>query len=507
MLLAHDLGTTGDKASLHRDDGELVAAVVEEYSTDFGPGGRVEQDPASWWAAVCASTRALLALTDTRPEDVHALSFSGQMMGATLLDADYQPTRPTLIWADTRSIRESQRVAERVGMAAGYRILGHRLNPTYTLSKLMWVRDHEPEVFSRTRHVCAAKDYVGWRLTGRLATDPSDASAMNAFDQHTRRWSDTVLEAAGLDVALFPPILASTDVLGEVTAAAAAECGLRPGTAVVVGGGDGPMAAVGAGITRPEDGPYACLGTSSWISLTATEPLYDPAMATMTFDHVRPGHFVPTATMQAGAGSLEWWGDVLAPDRAEDRLIRILSECVDRPVSKEGLYFLPYLLGERSPYWDPAARGTFVGLSRHHGSGHLTRAVLEGVGFNLLTCIDAFRACGVQVEAMDAVGGGARSDTWLQILADIWGCVVRRRSVAGEGNSLGAAVTAGKAIGTISDLSAARDLSTVTAEFVPDPERHAGYRLEHERFTAAYEALRAWFAGSARAAERGGENG
>lgn len=507
MLLAHDLGTTGDKASLHHDDGALVAAVMEEYRTDFAPGGRVEQDPADWWAAVCSSTRALMAATDTRPEDVHAVSFSGQMMGATLLDADHRPTRPTLIWADTRSGREAQRVADRVGMAAGYRILGHRLNPTYTLGKLMWVRDHEPEVFARTRHVCAAKDYIGWRLTGRLATDPSDASAMNAFDQHSRQWSATVLDAAGLDAALFPPILASTDVLGEVTAEAAAECGLRPGTAVVVGGGDGPMAAVGAGVTTPEDGAYACLGTSSWISLTATEPLYDPAMATMTFDHVRPGHFVPTATMQAGAGSLEWWGDVLAPDKSADRFDRILRECANRPVSAEGLYFLPYLLGERSPCWDPAARGSFVGLSRHHGPGHLTRAVLEGVGFNLLTCLDAFRACGVEIDAVDAIGGGARSDSWLQILADIWGCVVRRRTVAGEGNSLGAAVTAGTAIGTIPDLAAARDLSTVTAEFLPDPERHADYRAEHARFTAAYQALRPWFAAATTYDDRGATDG
>jgi len=503
MLLAHDLGTTGDKASLHHDDGRLVAAVVEEYRTDFAAGGRVEQDPADWWAAACESTRALLAATDTRPEEVHAVSFSGQMMGATLLDADYRPTRPTLIWADTRSEREANQLADRVGMEVGYRILGHRINPTYTLSKLMWVRNHEPQVFAQTRHVCAAKDYIGWKLTGRLATDPSDASAMNAFDQHTRCWSDTMLTAADLDAGLFPPILPSTDVLGEVTVQAAAECGLRPGTPVVVGGGDGPMAAVGAGVTTPEDGAYVCLGTSSWISLTAAQPLYDPTMATMTFDHVRPGYFVPTATMQAGAGSLEWWGDVLDVARSRDRFNRILSECVDRPASAEGLFFLPYILGERSPYWDPAARGTFVGISRHHSQGHLTRAVLEGVGFNLLTCLDAFRACGVQIGSVDAVGGGARSDTWLQILADIWGCAVRRRTVSGEGNSLGAAVTAGTAIGTISDLSAARDLSTVTAEFLPSPERHAAYREEHQRFTTAYEALRPWFSHAATHTGRG----
>ena len=189
MLLAHDLGTTGDKASLHDDDGRLLASCTAPYDTDYGPGGRVEQDPHAWWEAFCAATRQLLSETGTPASAVSAVSFSGQMMGATLLDADHEPVRPSLIWADTRSGRQADEVAAKVGEDEAYRILGHRLNPTYTLTKTMWVRDHEPEVFARVRHVCAAKDYLVWRLTGRLVTDPSDASAMNAFDQHERTWS------------------------------------------------------------------------------------------------------------------------------------------------------------------------------------------------------------------------------------------------------------------------------------------------------------------------------
>jgi xylulokinase len=365
----------------------------------------------------------------------------------------------------------------------------------------MWVRDHEPDLFARARHVCAAKDYVVGLLTGELVTDPSDASAMNAFDQHARGWSSTILGAAGLDPALFPDIVPSTHVAGTIRPTVAEECGLSPGTAVVVGGGDGPMAAVGAGVTAPEHGPYVCLGTSSWISLTSTAPLYDPGMATMTFDHVRPGHFVPTATMQAGAGSLDWLSEVLAPGHGSDRFTRLVDASTDVDASADGLYFLPYVLGERSPYWNPDARGTFVGLSRHHGPAELTRAVLEGVGFNLLTCIEAFRATGVQVETVDAVGGGAQSAGWLQVLADQWGCTVRRRTVAGAGNSLGAAVTAGVAIGSIDDFARGRELSQVTAEFVPDAERHAAYVARHMWFTQAYEALVPWFAGVRRALE------
>jgi xylulokinase len=341
MLIAHDLGTTGDKASLHEDDGTMVASHIAEYDTTYGAGGQAEQDPRAWWDAVCAATRHLLGRTGTPAEAVAAVSFSGQMMGAVLLDADHAPVRPAIIWADTRSAREAEAVIAKLGEDEAYRILGHRLNPTYTLTKTMWVREHEPEVFGRVRHVCAAKDYVTWRLTGRLVTDPSDASAMNAFDQHTRGWSEVVLDAADLDPVIFPEIVPATEVVGTVTERAATETGLAAGTAVVAGGGDGPMAAVGAGVTLPEDGPYVCLGTSSWISMTSTEPLYDPQMATMTFDHVRPGHFVPTATMQAGGGSLDWVSDVLAPGRQSGRFDTLVEAARTSVGASDGLFFLP----------------------------------------------------------------------------------------------------------------------------------------------------------------------
>lgn len=495
MLLAHDLGTTGDKASLHEDNGTMVASHTVSYPTDYGPGGKVEQDPHAWWDSVCEATRHLLEKSGILSAEVKAVSFSGQMMGAVLLDEDYAPVRPAIIWADTRSTSQAERVTARLGQDEGYRILGHRLNPTYTLTKTMWVRDHEPETFARVRHVCAAKDYVTWRLSGELVTDPSDASAMNAFDQHTRTWSDAVLDAADLTTALFPEIVASTCVVGVVSREAAADCGLRAGTPVVVGGGDGPMAAVGAGVTSPEDGPYVCLGTSSWISMTTSEPVYDPDKATMTFDHVRPGYFVPTATMQAGGGSLDWISDVLEPGRAGGRFSRLVGAAREATAASDGLYFLPYILGERSPYWNPDARGTFIGLSRHHGPADLTRAVLEGVGFNLLSCIESFRRSGHAVTSVDAVGGGAESDVWLQLLADQWGCVVRRRTVVGEGNSLGAAVTAGVAIGSLDGFARSRELSTVAAEFAPDEDRHTTYVEQHRWFTQAYTALVPWFSG------------
>ena len=493
MLVAHDLGTTGNKASLHSPDGRLLSAVTVGYGARFGSGGLAEQDPEDWWNAVVEATRTLLSRTGTSPDAVSGLVVSGQMMGAVLLDAEYRPVRPAIIWADTRSTAQTRQLEERLGDVDAYRLLGHRLNPTYSVEKVMWVRDNEPDAFARTRHFCVAKDFIVQRLTGVLATDRSDASATNAYDQQAGTWSAAVLAAADLSPELFPPIVDSTTVVGTIRPAVAAELGLAPSTPVVMGGGDGPIAAVGAGIVAPEDGAYVCLGTSSWISFASDTPIYDPLRRTMTFDNVVPGSFVPTATMQAGGAAVQWAAEVLAPAQSPAALGSLVEAAGDAEAAATGLYFLPYLLGERSPHWNPDAAGTFLGLGRHHGAAELTRAVLEGVAFNLLTCITAFRQAGATIDRIDAIGGGAASDVWLQIFADVWGLPVRRRSVVEEANSLGAAVTAAVALGLVPDFRAAHSLSTVTAEFRPDEDRHKLYVAAHEIFADGYDRLVPWF--------------
>lgn len=496
MIIAHDLGTTGNKASLHHDDGRIVASVTVAYPAHFAAGGVAEQNPDDWWNAVVAATRDLIARTSTPTSDIVGLVVSGQMMGAVLLDAEGEPARPAIIWADTRAGAQQRELEDAIGAGRAYGILGHRLNPTYSVEKIMWVRDNEPDVWARVRRVCVAKDFIVLRLTGRLATDRSDASGTNAYDQAAGTWSDEVLRAARLDRALFPEILESTQIAGALTDAAATALGLHTGVRVVMGGGDGPLAAVGSGVVAPEDGAYVCLGTSSWISFAADAPLHDPGMRTFTFDNVVPGSFVPTATMQAGGASVQWIAEALSPDPAHPETGRLTAEA-SADVDTDDLYFLPYLLGERSPLWDPDARGAFVGLSRHHGQAHLVRAVLEGTAFNLLSCIQAFRASGAVIDRIDAVGGGAQSDVYLSVLADVWGVPVRRRTIVEEANSLGAAVTAAVGLG-ITDFSAARALSEVTAEFAPDAGRHAVYAERHARFTDAYAALAPWFAGRPR---------
>lgn len=492
MIIAHDLGTSGDKASLHDETGALVASCTVGYPTQFRPGGVAEQDPQDWWRAVGEASRRLLVQSGLGPAAVQAVSLCGQMMGAVFLDSAHRPLRPAFIWADQRSEAQADRLRAAVGQDEAYALLGHRVHATYTLPKIMWVRDTERETWAGTHTVCVAKDYVTARLTGVLVTDPSDASSTDAYDLRAGTWSATMLDAAGIDIGMLPPIVDSTTVAGSLTAAAADHTGLVPGTPVIVGGGDGPMASLGAGAVRPGDSAYVCLGSSAWVAFSSEYPLLDPQMRSFTFRHVVPGGFVPTATMQAGGACLQWVADVLEPGGGRGRITGLLDEAAGARGADDGLYFLPYLLGERSPHWDPLAAGTFLGLQRHHTRGDLVRAVLEGVAFNLRTCMDAFADNGSVIDAVDVIGGAAASDVWLRVCCDVWGIPVRRRSIAEEAGSLGAAVTALVAIGA-ADFDVARTLSATSVALEPDPDRAAAYADQHAIFLDAYTRLAGWF--------------
>lgn len=497
MIIAHDLGTSGDKAVMCDDDGAIVATATEPYAVDFGAEGRAEQDPRAWWEAFCRANRSLLSQTRYRPADIDVVSFSGQMMGVVPLDSSGQVVRPAIIWADTRSATQCREVEERIGLETAYRRVGHRLNPTYSLSKIMWLRDTEPDAFSRVRAVVQAKDYLVFRLTGVVATDPSDASGTNAYDQNAARWSEEMISAAGLPRGIFPEIVASTTDVGTVDRAVARECSLSDTTVVVIGGGDGPMAALGSGVIDRDSGAYACLGSSSWVSVAMDEPLYDPQMRSMTFNHVIPGRFVPTATMQTGGAALSWAVRVFSGDGvgADGGYAGLLAEAEDSSAADDGLFFLPYLLGERSPYWNPDARGVFLGLHMSHGRGNMVRAVLEGVGYNLNSGLRAFGDCGVDVHGIDVIGGTANATLFLQILADIWGVPVSRRNLVDEANAIGAAVVAGVGAGIFDDFGIARRLSSRTSVYRPSASAHRRHRRNYERFVDAYSSLEAWFSG------------
>jgi len=491
VIVAHDLGTSGDKASLHDRSGRLVATCTVGYPTRFAAGGVAEQDPRDWERAVGEATRRLLAQAGVAGAAVTGVVLSGQMMGAVFLDRRGEPLRPAFIWADDRSIAQAERLRDALGAERAYALLGHRVHATYPLPKMMWVRDHEPRTWAATRAVCVAKDFVTARLTGRLVTDPSDASSTDAFDLVAGRWSPEALTAADVDPALLPEVVPSTSIAGGLLPEPAERLGLPRGTPVVVGGGDGPVASVGAGAVDPSDGAYVCLGSSAWVAFSALRPVLDPLQRSFTFRHVVPERFVPTATMQAGGAALEWVADVVDPSPSPDRIGRLLAEAGAARAAEDGLFFLPYLLGERSPHWDATATGTFVGLRRHHTRGDLVRAVLEGMAFNLRSCLAAFPGSRDELGSVDVIGGGATSDVWMQVLADVWGIPVRRRSIVDAANSLGAAVTGLVALGE-AGFSLARDLSQVTAAFEPDPDRAAAYAAGHGRFVDAYARLAGW---------------
>jgi xylulokinase len=488
LILAHDLGTTGNKASLFDASGALLASTVSPYATHYPRPGWAEQDPADWWRAVADSTRRLLAQAAFAPEDVAVVSFSGQMMGCLPVDGAGAPLRSAIIWADQRAEEEAAYLARQVTPEGVYRITGHRASASYSAAKILWLRNRQPDVFRQARRFLQAKDYVACRLTGAYATDYSDASGTNLFDLCARRWSDSILGALGLDPELLPPALPSSAIVGGVTRAAAEETGLRPGTPVVIGGGDGACATAGAGVVHPDDA-YCYIGSSSWIAFVSREPLYDAEQRTFTFAHLDPAYLFPTGTMQCAGGSFDWLERLLRGE-AEGRLYAELDALAAKvEPGAQGLLFLPYLIGERSPHWNPHARGCFLGLTLAHGRAEMARAVLEGVALNLRIILDAFRQQGAPIRALRVIGGGARSALWRQILADVLNLPLLRAQLTVEATSLGAAVAGGVGVGLFRDYGVVNELVAVQPAEEPNPVAVRRYDDLYPLFTDAYHAL------------------
>ncbi|UCC86993.1 MAG: xylulokinase [Anaerolineales bacterium] len=494
-ILAHDLGTTGNKATLYDQEGSLVSSAFYAYQTEYAQTSWAEQDPQDWWHAVCASTRQLLGQTRVRSDQVACIVFSGQMMGCVPLDRQARPLRQAIIWADQRSVAQERWVAERVSPPEVYRITGHRLSASYSLGKILWLRDHQPDIYRAAYKFVHAKDAMVARLTGAFVTDPSDASGMNLYDLEGGGWSERIIQAVGLDPAQLPQVRASTDVVGEVQSEVADEVGVAAGTPVVIGGGDGACAAAGAGVVS-EGAAYNYIGASSWIALATEKPIYDPDQKTFTFGHVVPHMFMPTGTMQAAGASYQWTRDRLCPveiQAAEGLGISSYElmnlEAGNSPVGANGLIFLPYLLGERSPRWNPRARGAFLGLTIRHTRADMIRAVLEGISLNLRVILDAFQAQGAGIEAMRLIGGGASGRFWNQILADVYGMPVHRLAILEEATSMGAALTGGVGVGLYPDFAMIETMNRVRETIAPELGAQAAYERIYPIFEAAYQAL------------------
>lgn len=513
-ILAHDLGTTGDKAVIVDVELGLAGSAFAPYSTTYPLVTWAEQDPEEWWMAVTQATREVFRTMQIPSQEIAAVAFSGQMMGCVAVDAKGLPLRPAIIWADQRAVEEAQTLADRIGLAEGYRILGHRIGPAYSAAKMMWLKHHEPEIYSKTHKFLQAKDFIVLRLTGKWVTDYSDACGTNLFDIHRRQWSEPLVAGSGIDPEKLPPAFPSPTVVGEVTKEAAEATGLAPGTPVVLGGGDGVCATAGAGVFEQGVG-YVYLGSSAWIAVASPKPCLDPKMRTFTWIHLDPARYSPNGTMHNAGSSLEWAQSVLGGLEGQAAAwlgispYEIIEKEVGRiPPGAEGVIFLPYLMGERSPHWNPMARGAFLGLTRKHTRAHLLRAVFEGIAFNLRLILEALREIGAKVDVLRVLGGGAQSAVWVGILADVLATPIEVTDHPLEATALGAAMTGAVGAGLFADFSSAtRQLVKTRLAREPDPHALEHYAELAETFREVYSALVPAFDRLAQFQLRGGEHG
>jgi xylulokinase len=488
-LLAHDVGTTGNKATLFDEEGRLVASSFESYDTYYDQPGWVEQDPESWWTAVCRATAAVMQEAGIDKTLIAAISFSGHMMGCVPVDGEGSSLRRAIIWADQRSTAQVKALLRTMSQEQIYRITGTRPNPNYTLEKLMWLRDNEPKIYNKTRYVLQAKDYLVARLTGEYATDYSDASATNAFDLVRKEWSDEILAAADLPKRLFPDAYPSTTVIGRVRQLDGVDL---KGVPVVLGGGDGACATTGAGVIRANEG-YNYFGSSSWIAIATSEPVIDSGMRTFNLCHLAPDLYMPVGTMQSAGGSYDWIREVLfakelgfSPDDAFAHLNRWAARS---PAGAHGVLFLPYLIGERSPHWNEDARGAFVGLARSHDVSDLVRSVLEGVAFNLRIIFDALTEQGAKLQSLKMIGGGIRNRVLCQILADVLAIPIERLESGEFATSLGAAVCAGVGVELFDSFAVAEAFCPVAGVDTPQSDTVEAYQKLYPLFDDTYRAL------------------
>ena len=437
-VLGIDASTTATKAVLIAESGAVRGIGVSEYGFSVPRPLWSEQEPRLWWDGAVAAIRSVLDSTGVAGEDVAAIGLTGQMHGAVLLDRAGSVLRPAILWNDQRTGAECDAIRRAVGPERLISITGNDALTGFTAPKLVWVRDHEPDVWRRIAHVLLPKDYVRLRLTGEYALDKADGAGTLLFDLAARDWSAEVLAALEIDPAWMPPTWEGPEVTGLVTGEAAAATGLRPGTPVVAGGGDQAANAVGVGAVAA--GTVALsLGTSGVVFATTNRPLFEPRGRVHAFCHAVPGRWHMMSVMLSAAGSLRWFRDALAPGMEFADLVASAAEV---PPGSDGLWFLPYLTGERSPHADPLARGAFVGLTLAHDRRHLTRAVLEGVAFGLRDGLDLMIGAGMPApEQIRASGGGTASPLWRQILADVLGAEIATVNTS-EGAAYGAGLLA-----------------------------------------------------------------
>ena len=486
-FLGLDISTTSSKALIMDDQGKVVAVASSPHTLQSPKPLWTEQNPAEWWSAASASIRTALEKTGIVGEDIAAIGLTGQMHGLVLLDEAGAVLRPAILWNDQRTQSQCDEIHARIGKQEFIQISGNVALTGFTAPKILWVKENEPEVYARARHVLLPKDYIRFRLTGEFAMDKADGSGTVLFDLKNRDWSDALLAELDIPRAWMPPTYEGCEFTGRVTSEAAAATGLIVGTPVAAGGGDQAAGAVGVGAV--EAGVVALtVGTSGVVFATTPAPLIEPDGRLHAFCHAVPGMWHFMGVMLSAAGSLQWYRDAIAPELSFDDLVQ---EAVAIPAGSEGLQFLPYLSGERTPHPDPFARGAFIGLTLRHNRAHLTRAVLEGVAFGLKDSFTLIQNAGLgAIHQIRASGGGVKSALWRQILASVLNAELITVNTT-EGGAYGAALLAGVGAGTWRDVgSACKTCIKVTGSTQPDAAQVEAYQKAYPIYQDLYPRLK-----------------
>ncbi len=485
-IIAHDLGTSGNKATVFDETGDLICSYTHSYGTNFFNSNWAEQDPNDWWKAICTCTKDICNTID--PKDVAAVTFSGQMMGCLCVDKQGEALYPHLLYCDQRAETETARLIDALGFEYIYNTTGHRPSASYSIEKLMWIQNNEPAIYGKTYKMLQAKDYMICKLTGVFMTERNDASGTNAMDLMKNCWSEEILKAADIDISFLPDIYKSTDVVGYVTKEAAALTGLLEGTPVVAGAGDGGCATIGVGSVTPGI-TYSNIGSSAWTSSTSTEPVKDPSMRTFTWAHPITGLFQPCGTMQTAGSSYKWYVDSLLKRFASADNNTIYSElnrgAAKIPVGSNGLLFLPYLMGERTPWWDPNAKGCIIGLGLDSTAEEIANAIHESIAMSLNFSYDIFKQH-EPIQRCRISGGGARMKNLVQILSSVTGLPIEIPRYLEESTSLGAALIGGVGTSVYSSFNLIEEMNPTESVIQPDMEKNQQYKKLQSIFEKAY---------------------
>ena len=489
QLLGIDLGTTGSTAAVLTPEGTVVAHASHGYEPTVPRPSWNEQDPEVWWTATVQSIRQVLAHDAVEADAIAGMGLTGQMHGLVLLDADGAVLRPAILWNDQRTGAECDAITERVGTDAVVDHTGNPILPGFTAPKIEWVRTQEPDVYDQATGFLLPKDYLRYRLTGVRATEVSDASGTSLFDVEQRRWSEAMCEAVRVPEAWRPRVTESAAVSARVHAAAAEATGLPEGTPVVGGAGDQAAQAVGTGVVEP-DTAVVTLGTSGVVFAPTGRYQHDPEGRLHAFCHAAPDTWHLMGVMLSAAGSLRWYAGLFEDlmDAGTQDYERLLSEAETVPPGAEGLLFLPYLSGERTPHADPNARGVFFGLHHRHERAHLTRAVLEGVAFGLRESLELMRAQNVTPTEVRVSGGGAQSALWRRILATVLDTSLIHTTTP-HGAAVGAALLAGVGSDVFADVPTASQAAVQVKGRTTPTDDTARYDALFERYQALYPAL------------------